>query len=297
MTSPWWKGMRASEISAEIYAAARALFPAPEWVTMEEIAIPGTQGARRADLVALSIWGPTRAVVAEIKATRADFLNEIRDPSKRQPGMRFGTEFAFILPSGLVQADEIPEGCGLYEVQRNRRVRRVRVGEQRTNPGWTPAMFHQFVRAMVYRKNPTYRVFQEAGNEGSKIYRGIFRALGQEWTLDELIDLTKTLYRGLYYRKQDAELAHLDYRERLRRDPEIVRLYELEKAVQRACGYSQNTAERFTEWYANQSARGTPDADRDLNDVQAAHRSLGRILDRYEQRKRAAVAQDEGSTR
>ena len=206
-SSPWWKGMRAAEVSANVYAAARCMFPAPEWIMLEEISIPGTHGGRRADLVAISIWGPTRVVVCEIKATRADFLNELRDPSKRAPGMRFGTEFAFIVPHGLVQMDEIPDGCGLYEVQRNRRIRRAKVGKQKTQAEWSPAIFHNVVKALVYRTDRTFNTFYQAGSEGAKIYRSLFRALGQEWTLDELIDLTRSLYRGLYFRNQDIQDA------------------------------------------------------------------------------------------
>jgi hypothetical protein len=288
MAAPWWKGMSAGAIGTEVYAAARALFAAPEWLTFEELPIPGSRGGRRADLIALSIWGPTRAVVCELKASRSDFLAEIRNPDKRAAGVAFGTEFTFILPHGMVQPDEVPEGCGLYEVQRNRRIRRTKIGTQRTGIDWTPAMFHAMIKAIAYRHDPVLRTFSDAGNDGAPAYRALFRALGAEWTLDELLDLARTLHRARSFTAAEVEAARYDYEERKRRDPEVLRLHELARTVHRLCGWGTADPERFARWHAEQGVvRGMRE---DLRELRNAHRLLGSILERAEQATKGAEA-------
>lgn len=55
-------------------------------------------------------------IAYEVKVSRSDFLNEIKNPSKRKTAMLYSNEFYFVTPKGLVKASEIPEGCGLIEV-------------------------------------------------------------------------------------------------------------------------------------------------------------------------------------
>jgi len=285
-SNSWWKGKKASEISLELYAAVKAAFPSPQWIVLEEISIPGSNGSRRADIVALSIWGPTRVVVCEIKASRADFLNEIRDPSKRERGVSFGTEFVFVVPHNMVRVDEVPEGCGLYEVQRNRRLKRTKSGTQKKNVGWTQAVFHNFVRAIVYRKDEAHRAFYEAGNQGTKIYKNLFKALGQEWSLEELLDLTKTLYRGLLFKKSDVEQASMDFRARMNQDNEVIRLRDLESTVCDLCGYGIRTGQDFARWFSKRGTLGNPDDRRDFYEIESAYRALSNIIKRRNELKK-----------
>lgn len=52
----------------------------------------------------------------EVKVSRADFMREVRNPAKRVDAMRLSNQFYFVAPAGLVEADEVPRGCGLVEV-------------------------------------------------------------------------------------------------------------------------------------------------------------------------------------
>lgn len=67
---------------------------------------------RRIDVLAISHAG--RDVICfEIKVSREDFKNELRDPDKRKTVMRNCTQFYFVVPENLLSHSDIPEGCGL----------------------------------------------------------------------------------------------------------------------------------------------------------------------------------------
>jgi hypothetical protein len=54
--------------------------------------------------------------VHEVKVSRADFLADIAKPEKRLAYALIAQRVFYVLPEGLVNADEVPEGCGLvYE--------------------------------------------------------------------------------------------------------------------------------------------------------------------------------------
>ena len=58
-------------------------------------------------------------IVYEIKVNRSDFLNEINNPEKREQALHLSNYFYFATPKGLVSLEEIPEECGLIEVDEN----------------------------------------------------------------------------------------------------------------------------------------------------------------------------------
>lgn len=73
---------------------------------------------RRVDLLAVRLYNSGPPLVAyEIKVDRGDFLSEIKNPSKRIEAQEFAAEFWLAAPEGLIQRDEVPEGCGLVEVR------------------------------------------------------------------------------------------------------------------------------------------------------------------------------------
>lgn len=93
-----------------------------EWLFLRELRVGsgrggGRQSFQRVDGFALNCYPykAMRRVCYEVKLSRADFLAELRQPLKRRIGMRYSNEFYFVTPAGLVDASEIPEGCGLIE--------------------------------------------------------------------------------------------------------------------------------------------------------------------------------------
>jgi len=93
-----------------------------EWLFLRELRVGsgrggGRQSLQRLDAFALNCYPhkAMRRVCYEVKLSRADFLSELRQPLKRRIGMRYSNEFYFVTPAGMVDAAEIPAGCGLIE--------------------------------------------------------------------------------------------------------------------------------------------------------------------------------------
>ncbi len=92
-----------------------------EWVFLRELRV-GTGRSRhslqRLDAFALNCFPHLgmKRVCYEVKASRADFLCEMKQPLKRRIGMRFSNEFFFVTPAGMLAPDEVPTECGLIEV-------------------------------------------------------------------------------------------------------------------------------------------------------------------------------------
>ncbi|MFN0168827.1 MAG: hypothetical protein ACKV22_20570 [Bryobacteraceae bacterium] len=102
----------------------KALHPNPaEWIFLRELRV-GTgrrgQSLQRLDAFALNQYPHLgmKRVCYEIKASRADFLNELKHPLKRRIGMRYSNEFYFVTPGGMLEVREVPAECGLIEVGR-----------------------------------------------------------------------------------------------------------------------------------------------------------------------------------
>lgn len=89
-----------------------------EWVFFREFNVGE---GRKIDAFAMNCWNSKhyRRIAFEIKVSRADFLNELKDHTKRQPAIAISNEFFFVTLPGVVQPGEIPEACGHMEAQAN----------------------------------------------------------------------------------------------------------------------------------------------------------------------------------
>ncbi len=93
---------------------------ASEWLFLRELRV-GTgrhnSGAQRLDAFALNCFphNGMKRVCYEVKASRADFLCELKHPLKRRIGMRYSNEFYFVVPALMLEAAEVPAECGLVE--------------------------------------------------------------------------------------------------------------------------------------------------------------------------------------
>jgi hypothetical protein len=65
-------------------------------------------------------YGPIETMAVEVKVSRADFLSDVKDPSKQAPWRAATTRHTYAVPAGLVQAHEVPEGSGLLWLAPNR---------------------------------------------------------------------------------------------------------------------------------------------------------------------------------
>ncbi|BEL47519.1 hypothetical protein [Mycobacteroides abscessus] len=110
-----------------------------------EIDIPFPAGAtRRID--ALMLDGSTCRTAIEVKVSRADFLRET--PEKRAAWERVTDRFVYACPAGLIEADEVPEHCGLWWIGPDQSV--VIKSKARKNRAVAP-LPHQLTVAVAYR--------------------------------------------------------------------------------------------------------------------------------------------------
>ena len=59
--------------------------------------------------------GKCRSVVVECKVSRADFFADREKPFRKDPDLAMGCERFYLVPQGLVRADELPQKWGLLE--------------------------------------------------------------------------------------------------------------------------------------------------------------------------------------
>ena len=141
--------------TGEITHAVHKLFSKNEWLILEELFIPGFD--RYVDIWALCIGAssakaPRRAApwtthkfgfewlkihAIEVKATRADFMSELKNPNKRMPAQLFSNYYSFAAPRGIIELEEVPEEIGYIEIQgmKPKIIRKPSYTRSET-PGW-----------------------------------------------------------------------------------------------------------------------------------------------------------------
>lgn len=94
-------------------------FAAPEWACFFEVASgTGAQAGRSADALAMNMF-PSRGLRVhgvEVKASRSDWLRELKNPAKAEAIQRYCDHWWIAAPAGLVKLDELPPTWGLLEL-------------------------------------------------------------------------------------------------------------------------------------------------------------------------------------
>jgi hypothetical protein len=108
-------------MSHAIREALRVKYAAPEWALLEEVRHRATGGERSADAIACNLWESNayKIIGFEIKSSRADWLRELKDPSKADVIAAFCDEWFIVTPPGLVKPEELPQAWGLMELKGN----------------------------------------------------------------------------------------------------------------------------------------------------------------------------------
>jgi hypothetical protein len=89
-------------------------------VTINELRIgTGYNGLnkRRIDFLAISAEKGNIVVGAEIKASRADYLKDIKDAQKQKALRCFSNYFYYVTPKGLIEPNDLPPWAGLIEIR------------------------------------------------------------------------------------------------------------------------------------------------------------------------------------
>lgn len=104
--------------AAQMKAAIRTLYPAPEWALAFEVRDAAAMNARRsADALAMNTW-PSRGLHIhgiEVKVSRSDWRSELKNPQKAEAVARYCDFWWIAAPTNVVPVAEIPSGWGLIE--------------------------------------------------------------------------------------------------------------------------------------------------------------------------------------
>lgn len=130
---------------AEWELAAEEAKRSGDWAAYDaRFAQPIPPTARRIDGLMLD-GGGTRTAI-EVKINRSDFLRETDE--KRRPWQKITHRFVYATPVGLILPDEVPDGCGLWEIYPDGAVAVRRKARGNRNPEPIP---HQVLVALAYR--------------------------------------------------------------------------------------------------------------------------------------------------
>lgn len=193
--------------AATIVGALKARHhPSDGWVALDEVTCPATH--RRIDLLAISIYEMTRRVVAyEVKVSRADFMRELADPSKRSVAEGLAGECLFATPKGLIAPDETPDGWGLVELCGSQLRQKVAPRQRElTVVDWYDV-------AMILRR---------LHSPGTRLEKAVWRLAGKELNEEQIAEVVQSAYeRELESARRDGHSAAGDeYRQRLQEHPD-----------------------------------------------------------------------------
>jgi hypothetical protein len=114
--------------TADVNAALRARFCAPEWALFFEVGdATGAQHRRWADAVAMNLY-PSRGLEIhgfEVKVSRSDWTKELKTPEKSAPVQQYCDRWWIVTPAGIVKEGELPPTWGHYEVSEAGKIRQV----------------------------------------------------------------------------------------------------------------------------------------------------------------------------
>lgn len=111
--------------SKDVRELLKLRYAAPEWAIYFEVAnATGGVGSRYADAVAMNMW-PSRGLSVhgfEIKVSKSDFVNEIRNPKKSEAVQKYCDFWWIVAPKEAVDTSLLPENWGWLQAYENRLV-------------------------------------------------------------------------------------------------------------------------------------------------------------------------------
>lgn len=218
--------------------------PKDGWATFVELrGGTGYSNQQGIDFFAMHTWPSKnfRSIAYEIKVSRNDFANEIKSPLKRAFAESVSHECLFVVPQGLVQVDEIPDGWGLM-VANAGGLKTLKHGTQRTNIKWATAFMASIARRVA--------------DEPLKLPDAAWKVEGKEIGENELLAIAAQALSTTVKRQIDIEREAI--KSEVMNSEEYRNATRLQYAVARAMGkYGKVTDKDFEEWLATLQ-RATP---------------------------------------
>ncbi|WKL27027.1 hypothetical protein Q1M64_21525 [Sinorhizobium meliloti] len=103
--------------SSDVKAAIAAMHAPPSHQTFFEVSNATGYGIKSyADAISMGVWPSTGNEIHgfEVKVSRSDFLNEMKNPEKAMPIMQYCHRWSLVCPANMVKLDEVPATWGVY---------------------------------------------------------------------------------------------------------------------------------------------------------------------------------------
>lgn len=128
----------------------------------------GGTGGRIADAIAFHLWPSKdyKMIGFEIKVSRSDWLNEMKQPDKSMALSQFCDEWYLVAPKGVLGIDELPKTWGYMEANDKRLTTKIRAPKREAVAPDKPFMA-SLLRSMV-KKHQGKSMLQELLNRATE---------------------------------------------------------------------------------------------------------------------------------
>lgn len=129
--------------------------------------------SRWIDVAVFSMWpmdGPLTRSAFEVKVSRQDFLNELRQPEKHQWCKDAFHEFWFVAPKDVVQMGEIPAGAG-WMCPHGTKLYVTKQAPRNENPVLDDTLLAAFLRSAYHEMQDTARRVKADGLANDRTYQ------------------------------------------------------------------------------------------------------------------------------
>jgi hypothetical protein len=141
--------MTDAETTEAIYKRLSRRFAPPKFASVREVRL-GTgyddYATGRIDFLAVSAARGAYVYGVEVKASRSDFLKDLKSVAKQKALRSFANFFYYAAPKGLIDPNELPEWAGLMEMTNTSFYTKTQAPlTERSAPTWS------FVAALIRR--------------------------------------------------------------------------------------------------------------------------------------------------
>lgn len=184
----------------ELKRAIQNKYCAPFWCALTEVKdATGFGWERSADVIAFGMYASRGYEIHmfECKASRGDWLGELKDPSKAQVIAQEVDKIWVVAPKGVVQKEELPLNWGLITVSKGAKGLASRVKKQASqiDKGDTSIISRAFCAAVLYQAFKDKKKFvlrEDLKGELEKEYERGFKGGEKNWEhQDELVSLRR----------------------------------------------------------------------------------------------------------
>ncbi len=149
LLTPVEKSVSATVTTGNIMVALRTRFASPEYAFFEEVGDSGSSSRVYADGVAVNMWASRGYAITgfEVKASRSDWLRELKHPDKAEPVITKCDFWYLVAPDDVYKPDEVPVSWGILSFKDGQ------LREKRKAPKLEPKPITRAFVAQMFRRS------------------------------------------------------------------------------------------------------------------------------------------------